>query len=66
MIDTERIVYSLNVEDIQTVANEELGRDLTLKEVQLIEGELGDHIPWFDIITNLITEKIFREKRSKS
>jgi hypothetical protein len=56
MIDTERIVYSLNVEDIQTVANEELGRDLTLKEIEAVERELGDSIPWFDIISDLITK----------
>ncbi len=56
MIDTERIVYSLNVEDIQTVANEELGRGLTLKEIEVVERELGDCIPWFDIISDLITK----------
>ncbi|MGA2622969.1 MAG: hypothetical protein ABSF91_03870 [Bacteroidota bacterium] len=56
MINTERIVYSLNVEDIQTVANQELGRDLTLKEIEVVERELGDYIPWFDIISDLITK----------
>ena len=46
----ERIIYSLNVEDIQTVANDELNRDLTDEEIKLVENEVGDYINWYDAI----------------
>jgi hypothetical protein len=54
MEDNERVVYSLNVEDIQYVASEKLGRVLTVKEVEIVEGKLGEAIPWHDIIESLI------------
>ncbi len=57
MNPNERIVYSINVEDIQTVANEELDRDLDSDEIKLIEDEIGDCIVWYDIIADLIIEK---------
>jgi len=53
----ERIVYSISVEDIQTVANNELNRDLIPEEIKLIEDEIGDYIAWYDIVSDLIIEK---------
>ena len=50
MKSEERIIYSLNVADIQTVAQQELGRKLSLEEVQIVEDEVGDYINWYDII----------------
>ena len=46
----EHVVYSINVEDIQTVAVEEYGRVLSEAEVEVIEDNLGDYIKWYDLI----------------
>ena len=39
MQDTERIIYSINIEDVQNVANEELERDLTEEELNKVEDK---------------------------
>lgn len=54
----ERIVYSINVADIQEVANEFLERDLTEEEVVLVEDSLGDYIDWFQAIENSILKHV--------
>ena len=45
-----RIIYSINVEDIQTVADEVLKRPLTEAEIAKIEDAVGENISWFDAI----------------
>lgn len=63
MKNSKRIVYSINVEDIQNVAMEVLDRKLTKKEVSLVERSLGDHIKWFDAIEFAINENISTRKK---
>lgn len=53
-----RIIYSLNVNDIQEVANQFLERSLTKEEIILVESSLGDYIDWFQAIENSISEHI--------
>ena len=55
MKEYERIVYSINIEDIQRVAVAEFGRALTNAELQIIEDNLGDYIKWYDIIDVVIS-----------
>jgi hypothetical protein len=43
-MNTEKIIYQISAEGLQTVADEELGRNLTQKEVCLLEDEVGDFI----------------------
>lgn len=50
----DRIVYSINVSDIQEVAKQVLERDLTTKEVILVEKSIGDYFDWFQAIENSI------------
>lgn len=50
------IVYSLCMEDIDTVAFETLSRPLTREETQLIIDELPKHVKWFDAIESAIYE----------
>ena len=67
MKDKNEIVYSLNIEDIQNVADEVIERELTPKEVKLVAGRVGDYISWYDAIELAITETIVRgRKRPKS
>jgi hypothetical protein len=53
--EDERVIYSINIEDIQTVAVAEFGRALTDSELQVVEDNLGDYIKWYDIIDVVIS-----------
>jgi len=53
-IDPEKIIYSINIEDIQNVAEQELERQLTEKELRLVEDKVGDYINWYEAILNAI------------
>lgn len=55
---TDAIVYSLNVEDIQTVAREELERELTSKEIEKIEDTVAENIDWYGAILDAINTKL--------
>lgn len=57
-VSEERIVYSINVEDIQKVAEEVLDRKLTKKEVGLVEDSVGDYLDWFQAIENAINRHV--------
>ena len=50
----DRIIYSLNVIDIQDVAKQVLKRRLTKKEIALVEESVGNYIDWFQAIENSI------------
>jgi hypothetical protein len=57
------IVYSINIEDVQNVAEQELDRELTPEEVKLIASRVGDYISWYDVIALAIDEKIVRANK---
>lgn len=57
-MDKDKIIYSLNIEDIQNVANETLNRDLNENEIKLVENKLGDYIDWFGAIFDTINDVI--------
>jgi len=50
MIDTSRTIYSINIEDVQNVAEEELGRKLSKRELEVIEDKIGNYIDWYSAI----------------
>jgi hypothetical protein len=58
MIDTSKIIYSINIEDVQNVAEEELGRELTEKELKIVEDKVGDYIDWYGAIDMTIQNEI--------
>lgn len=58
MIDTSKIIYSINVEDVQNVAEEELGRKLSKKELEIIEDKIGDYIDWYGAINITVKNEI--------
>lgn len=51
-------IYKLMIEDIQNVAQQEIGRDLTFSEINKIKDNIADKIPWYDAIANSINEYI--------
>ena len=61
--DPERIIYSLNVEDLQTVANDELLRDLTEEEIEIVEENLGDFISWYQAISLAIDYMLHKQEK---
>jgi len=57
-MDREKIIYSINVEDVQNVADQELARELTEDELKIVENKLGDYIDWYGSISTAIDDII--------
>ena len=57
-MDTSKIIYSINIEDVQNVAEEKIGRSLTNKELQIIEDKIGDYIDWYDAIDMAMQKEV--------
>jgi hypothetical protein len=58
MYSSRKIIYHINVEDLQTVAEQELDRALDDKEIDAIGEKLGDHINWYEAISEAINDVI--------
>lgn len=56
MIDPEKIIYSINIEDIQNVAKQALDRTLTEEELKLVGDKLGDYVGWYEAILKVMDE----------
>ena len=65
MEDQHEIVYSLNIEDIQTVAAQEFGRELAEGEVDEVKDLIGEYINWYDAIFHSIRETTVLRWESK-
>ena len=52
----DKIIYSLTLEDVQTVAEQELNRRLSEKELKAVEDKLSVYIAWYESITNLFQD----------
>lgn len=62
MKDKNKIIYSINEEDVQTVSLQELNRELTKDEVEIIRSVIGEKIDWYSAILDSITENIRLDK----
>ena len=58
MYNENTIIYQLTVKDIQTVANQELERNLTNNEIKRIIDLIAENISWYEAISSAIEEKI--------
>jgi hypothetical protein len=56
-MENNKIVYLLTVGDIQTVANQEIERNLSYDEIKSIIETIAEKINWYDAIADSITEK---------
>ncbi len=63
-IKRDTIIYSLNIEDLQTVALEEIGRELSQDEIARIIDLVATNIGWYDAVANAIRTKIEVEEPS--
>ncbi|MFQ5560029.1 MAG: hypothetical protein ACE5FU_05510 [Nitrospinota bacterium] len=52
------IIYSLNIADIQTVAEQEMGRELTQEEIDKIKDTIAEKIKWYDAIAEAIHQNM--------
>jgi hypothetical protein len=52
----EKIIYSINIADIQEVAEEYLERRLTKSEIAKVQNSVGDYINWSQAIEFAIDE----------
>jgi hypothetical protein len=51
-----KIIYQLTTDDIQRVAVETINRELTVLELFSITDKIAERIPWYDVISEVITE----------
>ena len=55
-MNIKKIIYSLCIDDIQQVAGQELGHQLTAGEISQIADKLGDYIDWYGAIESAISD----------
>ena len=56
------VVYQIVVEDVQLVAEEELGKNLSANEVNSIADEIAECTPWYDITADILNSKFVENK----
>ena len=55
---TNKVIYKLMIEDVQSVAEQEIERKLTAQEINFLIDDIADRIPWYDAISESIAHKI--------
>ena len=58
------IIYSLNIDDIQEVAMQELDRELTPEEIKKLIDPIAEKIPWYEAIADSINEQFGESENS--
>lgn len=66
MIDTARVIYSLNIEDVQNVAQQEFERELSQIELKIVEDKIGDYIDWYGAIEMTIQNEVLKNEEDDS
>ncbi len=55
-MNSNKIIYSINVADIKKVGQEEFGRDPTDREIKFVENRLCNYIDWYNVISLALTD----------
>ncbi len=55
-------IYWLTVEDVQTVAQDKLGRDLIISEIKQLEDLIAGRIDWHEAISGAIDQQFPDER----
>jgi len=58
------IVYSINVQDVQDVAQREFDRELNDKEMESVAAKLGEYIDWYEAVNTAVAQTIRKGKTS--
>ncbi len=53
-----KIIYQLVINDIQNVAEQEIDRKLTEKEIEEIKESIAEKIKWYEAVADSIHENI--------
>ncbi|MGD1008452.1 MAG: hypothetical protein ABR980_14620 [Ignavibacteriaceae bacterium] len=61
MTNKNKIIYSLSVVDLQSVALDSIERELTDEEIKKVTNEIEKSINWYEIIENVIDLNIKEE-----
>lgn len=59
---SSKIVYSINISDIQEVAQQVLDRRLDKEEIIKVKESIGDYLDWFAAIESSIQKHIAYEE----
>ena len=57
-----KVIYQLTVKDLQNVAEQELGRDLSVQEIDMLQDRIANKIFWYEVIAESINELIVEPK----
>jgi hypothetical protein len=52
------VIYSLSVEDVRQVAQEEEFRELTDEELKRVADVIGDYVGWYDAVLMAIQDTV--------
>jgi hypothetical protein len=58
------ILYSINVQDVQDVAQREFDRELNDKEMESVAAKLGEYIDWYEAVNTAVAQTIRKGKTS--
>ncbi len=58
------ILYSINVQDVQDVAQSECDRELNDDEMESVAAKLGEYIDWYEAVNTAIAQTIQKGKTS--
>ena len=59
----DKVIYNITISDIQEVADQELDRELSPEEIELVQNRVGDYIPWYDAISLAINEMLAKKQQ---
>jgi len=58
------ILYSINVQDVQDVAQREFDRKLNDKEMESVTAKLGEYVDRYEAVNSAVAETIQNGKRN--
>jgi hypothetical protein len=58
------ILYSINVQDVQDVAEREYDRELDDGEVESVAAKLGEYIDWYEAVNTVVAQTIRKNRAS--
>jgi CRISPR/Cas system CSM-associated protein Csm2 small subunit len=56
-MDSRKHIYYVTVGDVQTVAEDTVGRKLREKELQKVIDKILDRIQWYDVVEDAIAQE---------
>lgn len=61
----KKFIYQLTIDDVQSVANQEIERELTKDEIEIIQDSIAEKIDWYGAIADAINEKIIKQEEQQ-